>query len=266
MLVTANKSSGMLYILATLHSCYHANTHYLGTTGYFLPTRVIILLMSLILFDFDGTLVQTQYLAREIFNECADEFGLEPISLVEMKELQKSGAKQLFSKKKISLLKIVRVVRRIQLGMRRKLLQVEPVRGINQVLQELKKQGHSLGIVTSNSQENVENYVKKQKWEMFEFIHAEKNFLGKGRVLQKIVKKYGISLNDSFYVGDEVRDIEAGKEAKMRVIAVSWGFNDREILQKKGADFIIDHPGEILEFFGKIGEEAAGEKVKKSKI
>lgn len=214
--------------------------------------------MSLILFDFDGTLVQTQFLAREIFNECAEEFGLEPISLVDMKELQNSGARQLFSQQKISLFKIAQIVRRIQIGMEEKLLDLEPVKGIEKVLNQLHESGHRLGIVTSNSKENVERYVQKQRWEMFDIVHAERNFLGKGKVLKKIVKKYEISSSDGFYVGDEVRDIEAGREARLRVIAVSWGFNSRAVLQKSGADVVVGKPEEIFHFFDKIRGEREG--------
>ena len=48
------------------------------------------------------------------------------------------------------------------------------------------------------------------------------------------------------YVGDETRDIEATKRAKIPVIAVRWGFNSREILLTLKPNKIADTPSELM--------------------
>jgi N-acetyl-D-muramate 6-phosphate phosphatase len=49
------------------------------------------------------------------------------------------------------------------------------------------------------------------------------------------------------YVGDDLRDIQAGKAAGMQTIAASYGFcGEHDPPEKWGADFIINHPIELL--------------------
>ena len=52
---------------------------------------------------------------------------------------------------------------------------------------------------------------------------------------------------DVLYVGDETRDITAAKKAKIKVVAVTWGFSSRKGLEKYKPDFLIDKPEELLE-------------------
>ena len=48
-----------------------------------------------------------------------------------------------------------------------------------------------------------------------------------------------------YFVGDEVRDIEAGKKVGINTIAVSWGYNTKAALDKENPDCLIDFPLEL---------------------
>lgn len=53
----------------------------------------------------------------------------------------------------------------------------------------------------------------------------------------------------TIYVGDDVRDIEAGRGAGCLTVAVSYGYlGDGGPVETWGADLIIDHPAELAEF------------------
>lgn len=52
------------------------------------------------------------------------------------------------------------------------------------------------------------------------------------------------------YVGDDLRDIEAGRAAGMRTIAAAWGYLDGEDPQNWNADCVIDSPAQLLAAFG----------------
>lgn len=52
----------------------------------------------------------------------------------------------------------------------------------------------------------------------------------------------------SLYVGDDIRDIHAGKAAGMQTVAAAYGYcGCEELPENWGADFLVTHPSELLE-------------------
>jgi len=63
-------------------------------------------------------------------------------------------------------------------------------------------------------------------------------------------KRLKCTLSKSIYVGDHERDIQAGKAANMPTVAVSYGYiQDKRNISTWGADFEIDHPCELISLF-----------------
>lgn len=50
------------------------------------------------------------------------------------------------------------------------------------------------------------------------------------------------------YVGDDLRDIEAGHAAGMKAAAVKWGYLNGGKPETWNADWLIDQPGELLQY------------------
>jgi len=63
-----------------------------------------------------------------------------------------------------------------------------------------------------------------------------------------LLKKYRVLPERTLFVGDMTVDIEAGKNAKVRTCAVTYGFDGREKLKQAGPDFLIDDLGQLKEF------------------
>jgi phosphoglycolate phosphatase len=59
----------------------------------------------------------------------------------------------------------------------------------------------------------------------------------------------GVAAARSIYVGDDLRDIEAGRAAGMRTIAAAWGYLDGEDPRTWGADCVVDSPAQLLPAF-----------------
>jgi phosphoglycolate phosphatase len=55
----------------------------------------------------------------------------------------------------------------------------------------------------------------------------------------------GVSAAHSIYVGDDARDIEAGRRAGMRTIAAGWGYLDGENAADWGADCVAATPMDL---------------------
>lgn len=60
----------------------------------------------------------------------------------------------------------------------------------------------------------------------------------------------GVSAAGSIYVGDDARDIEAGRRAGMRTIAAGWGYLDGDDASAWGADRVVATPSGLLAALG----------------
>lgn len=65
----------------------------------------------------------------------------------------------------------------------------------------------------------------------------------------KIAKDIGITPSEFLFLGDSGTDMIAAKSAGMLPIGAGWGFRGEMELKKAGADNIIHHPSELLDFF-----------------
>ncbi len=50
----------------------------------------------------------------------------------------------------------------------------------------------------------------------------------------------------TYMTGDTIGDIRAGKRAGVQTVAVTWGFQARDLLARESPDHLVDHPKEIL--------------------
>jgi phosphoglycolate phosphatase len=108
---------------------------------------------------------------------------------------------------------------------------------------------HQLAILSSNEPGSIRRVLRTAGLEMFDPIDASFNLFGKSAKIRAFLKKTGIPKKELAYIGDEQRDIEACREAGIRCVAVSWGFDSRELLREAGPAQLIDRPEELLELF-----------------
>lgn len=199
-----------------------------------------------IIFDFDGTLADTEDINYTIYLDLADRYKIKKISKDEMNKLKKMSAFELIDHLDIKRRNLPGMIRR-----GRKLLHgsIENIdlckESMRDVLLKLKEEGICLGILTSNSKKNVNKFVKNQNLEMFTFIDNS-GLNGKENKLKKIIKKYYLEKSEVLYVGDEIRDINATKRVGIDIVAVDWGYNERASLEKNKPKYLISEPEDIL--------------------
>jgi phosphoglycolate phosphatase len=175
----------------------------------------------------------------EIFEEHKEEFGFEKFGEKELKIYKEQGVAELIKKRNISVWKILKILRVGKRLMNQKIKSVKPFEGMKETLLELKKKGLILGILSTNSEENISEFLKKNKIEMFDYVVGKGSLFGKTRVIKNILKQRRLNKEEVLYVGDEVRDIEACKKIGIKIAAVTWGFSDEKLLAKNKPDFLI---------------------------
>jgi HAD superfamily hydrolase (TIGR01549 family) len=200
-----------------------------------------------IIFDFDGTLADTLGVLIEITNELAAEFGYRPVNEQQVVQLQGLSSREIIKTSGIARWQIPFLLRRFKSSFRQKNNAVQLFPAIPEMLKCLKFEGYKLGIVSSNSVENI--YMVLQRYQidhLFSFVHSCSIF-GKSRAIKSVLRANYIAANEVIYVGDEIRDIEAAQRSKIPVIAVTWGFNGKDILQKYQPDYLVNQPQEIIQ-------------------
>jgi phosphoglycolate phosphatase len=196
---------------------------------------------KVIIFDFDGTIADTVDALVTIANRLAIEFGYVQITPEEFAILRSFTSR-------ISILKIPFLVKKVKSELKNKIPELKAINGIQEALTELKQQGNRLGIITSNSQDNVTEFLKINNLDsLFEFIYSGVTIFGKTTIINNVLRQKQLKPQEVIYVGDETRDIEASKKANIKVVAVTWGFNSPEVLAKQNPNFLINHPRELLE-------------------
>jgi phosphoglycolate phosphatase-like HAD superfamily hydrolase len=203
--------------------------------------------VNLILFDFDGTIADSFDVILHITNRLAKEFGYEPASPAQIKQLQNLNSREIIKHLQIPVYKLPFLLRRLKSEMNQEIHSLDPIPGVKAVLEQIHQQGYRLGIVTSNTESNVRIFLQRHGMEaLFELLHGEVMLFGKARVLTQVLRRQSLSVASVVYVGDETRDVEAAKKVGMKVVAVDWGFNSHHALQDVEPDALVSNPMDLL--------------------
>ncbi len=211
---------------------------------------------TLLVFDFDGTIADTINPLIRVINKLADEFSYIKIRQEDIQYLKSKRTREVLAYLNISMLKLPLIVRRLRKEMNKEIPLLKPTVNIKPILLSLKRYGYDLGILTTNSKKNVLTFIKNNDLDVFDFIRSTHHLLSKHIVLRSIKHDYIIEHKDKstsiYYIGDEARDIEAGRRAKVNTIGVTWGFNSKEALLREYPDYIVDKPEELEDIFALV--------------
>ncbi len=201
----------------------------------------------LLIFDFDGTLANTLETGIGIFNELAPGYGLKSVTLDEVQELRKLNTRALLDQLGISRLLAVKLGAHIRKVLHQQMDEVEMIHGMKEAVLELHDAGFRLGVLSSNSADNVRLVLRRfGLLDCFSFIEAGVSLFGKSHRILSVLRKEAREPGSAIYVGDETRDMEAARDSKVSGLAVCWGANGREAMETEGPEFCIDHPEELI--------------------
>ena len=198
------------------------------------------------IFDFDGTLADTEKINFSIFQQLSEKYNFRKIAIEELNQLKKMSAKEVIDYLGIKKRKIPFAIKHGKKILKDDIHTVKPCKeNIKITLEKLKENGIKLGILTTNSQTNVEKFLKANEINVFDFVVSASLF-GKEMKLKKIIKKSKLNTDDVLYIGDEIRDIIAAHLVHVKIATVTWGYNNIEALKKHNPDYLISNPEELL--------------------
>ncbi|MCI9577197.1 MAG: HAD family hydrolase [Clostridiales bacterium] len=217
-------------------------------------------MIRLCIFDLDGTLSNTLESIAFFGNQALKQLGYPTIdSLDTFRYLVGNGADSLMR----GMLKTVagsvseEAVKKLrhvydQAYEQAPMYLVKEYDGIRKLLDRL-QQKRILLAVLSNKPDNMAKQVVAQLFGEISFARCYGQRPGVQRKpspqgAQLIAQELEIPVKQCLYVGDTDVDMKTGKSAGMRTIGVRWGFREEEELRSHGADGVISHPLELLDY------------------
>lgn len=203
--------------------------------------------MKYIIFDFDGTLADSTAVFASAWNTLAQKYKFKGIEFKEIESLKKLSMAERSKLFDFPMYKLPMILPQFYRLYRQSLNEVHLYEGIKDVLMEIDKRGYKILIISSNSQENILEFLKMNGIQCVSNVLCSNRIFGKDKVLKKFLKDFSSSASDVLYIGDEQRDIVACKKVGVPIIWVSWGYDSIEVIQQEEPEYKVNAPKEILD-------------------
>lgn len=129
----------------------------------------------------------------------------------------------------------------------------QPVAGAQETINELKRKGYRLGVVSSGSECRVVREITELGLEsVFEIVICTEHMTNKKphpEGLETALRSLGCLREHSAYVGDSPEDIEMGKRANMLTVGVRSDYPTSWKLESSRPDIFLNSFNELLNHF-----------------
>jgi len=203
--------------------------------------------MKYIIFDFDGTLADSTAVFASAWNTLAQKYKFKGIEFKEIESLKKLSMAERSKLFDFPMYKLPMILPQFYRLYRQSLNEVHLYEGIKDVLTEIDKRGYKILIISSNSQENILEFLKMNGIQCVSNVLCSNRIFGKDKVLKKFLKDSNSTASDVLYIGDEQRDIVACKNVGVPIIWVSWGYDVIETVKGDAPDYMVNTPMEIMQ-------------------
>lgn len=200
---------------------------------------------KLVIFDFDGTLADSaRWVAREL-NPLARRFGFRQVSEAEIETLRGGDTRQILGRLGVPTWKLPFIASHLRQRLAQEAETIQLFPGAKSLLRRLAGQGVVLGLVSSNSADNVRRILGPEAAALIEHYECGATLFGKAAKFRKVVRRARVKPVETLCIGDETRDIEAAREAGLAYGAVAWGHACREALALRAPTWLFETPDDV---------------------
>lgn len=209
--------------------------------------------MKLIVFDLDGTLLNTLQDLTDSVNYAMDELKLKRYACEQVRMMIGNGVAKLMERAvaKQSCIELKDEALRLQ-----RLYYIKhsddhtvPYDGIYEMLCELKNSGITVAVHTNKDEDAAKSLCVKHFACLIDYVCGT---TGSGVTkpnpirIEGLMSKLGVTRNDTVYCGDSDVDIATANNLGVRCVSVLWGFRDESFLKTHGARIFAENPRDIV--------------------
>ena len=205
-----------------------------------------------VLFDMDGTVLDTLDDLADSVNRSLREFGLPEVSRFQVGQSLGNGAKYLIRHclpegSDEALCEQVLSFYKLWYDAHCR-IKTKPYDGILQLMETLRADGVSQAIISNKPDSAVQELAEAFFPGLMDVVIGESPAVKRKPSPDTVLaaaSQMGLMASDCVYIGDTEVDLETARNAGMDCIPVSWGFRTEEQLRAAGAEEIIRSPEEL---------------------
>lgn len=211
-------------------------------------------MIKLVIFDLDGTLLDTLEDIADSCNHALDECGFPPRNLEEYRRFVGRGIMNLFRSALPDGHKDEDTVLRVRDAFVpyynvHKNDKTRPYPGIEELLDTLTANGIMLAIASNKYQEATEELVRKHfggyRFPCILGQREGKPIKPDAGIIVEAMQQCGVTADQTVYCGDSDVDMMTGNNAGVKTIGVTWGFRTREELAEHEPMLLADDHTQI---------------------
>ncbi len=204
--------------------------------------------MAYVVFDFDGTLADMKMLFLEIGNEISEKRGWPKVDEKIYQELRKGNIKDGLKTLGVSFREVPFALIQAKRMLALRTGEIQLFKGMSELIINLHAEGHELFVLSTNSKKIITSVL--ERYNLLDKIDVlpSSGLFGKASALKKFLRANKAKNENVWYVGDELRDIEAAKKAGINCIAVTWGLQHPDTLKAAQPTQVADKPEQINKY------------------
>lgn len=220
--------------------------------------------MDTIIFDLDGTLLNTLEDLTDSVNHAMETFGFPVHTIEEIRSFVGNGAPKLIERsipqgtENPSYDAVLAAFKEHYAAHCED--KTNPYEGIMELLAQLKEKGYRLAVVSNKFDGAVKRLCEKYFGDYIEVAIGESADVKRKPApdtVYRAIRELSCDASQAVYVGDSEVDIQTARNASLPCISVTWGFRTEEQLKGAGADrkLMIGNPQSLLPLLLKLQEE-----------